>query len=87
MNKKVKIKLYMNGGFILQVWDAYEEFEDFKSNMCFWKLPDNTTDDGLFTFYNTADPTKWSCEDKMITVDCRQIVAYEVVGMYNMDEL
>lgn len=84
--KKVRIKLFMNGGFTFDLWLSSTEFNEFNSNMIFWKTPGND-DDGLYAFYNTSDTKKWSNLENMVTIDCRQIVAYEVVGMYNMDEL
>lgn len=85
MSKKVKVKLYMVGGFTFQLWDSLEEYNEFKSNMMFWKSPDNP-DDGLFTFYNTAETDKWNREEKMVTVDCRQVVAYELVATCDMND-
>lgn len=78
MTKKVQVKLYMNGGFTFQLWDSLEEYKEFKRSIEIWKSPDYNGA-AMFTFYSTAETTHWSREDKMVTVDGRQIVAYELI--------
>ena len=52
--KKVRIKLFMNGGFTFDLWLSSTGFNEFNSNMIFWKTPGND-DNGLYAFYNTSD--------------------------------
>lgn len=82
---KVRIKLFMVGGFTFDLWTPEDDFKLFVEAVADWKRPSND-DNPMCTFYDTSRVDNWDNPESMINVDCRQIVAYTMIGIYGIDE-